>query len=262
MIKSIEPASCETGPKKTEQSESTVVFVGGAFSFSDLTIRIFKDAFPSIRALRVSTQADLHLLMQTRGDPAMVVFEQSFFREFIDGANNLGRICGKVRMVLAYSDPRIALRVLKARRAAPELKPVCFLPMERNLDTWLAISGLLLRGESYLPPEVFEAIDIPEEDVAPPEVPDQTCGLKSDVSEDRPSVLKPLTEREAQILSMVALGKQNKIIAGDLGLSVHTVKLHIHHVIRKLGVNNRTAASAWYHERFLSGSAGPQVLNG
>ena len=57
-----------------------------------------------------------------------------------------------------------------------------------------------------------------------------------------------LTTREAQVLSCVAEGKQNKLIANRLGLSEHTVKLHIHHVIAKLGVNNRTEAAVWFLE--------------
>ena len=51
-----------------------------------------------------------------------------------------------------------------------------------------------------------------------------------------------------QVLSCVAEGKQNKLIANRLGLSEHTVKLHIHHVIAKLGVNNRTEAAVWFLE--------------
>ena len=55
-----------------------------------------------------------------------------------------------------------------------------------------------------------------------------------------------LTEREVEILGMVAQGNQNKIIAFNLGLSEHTVKIHIHNVIQKLGVHNRTEAAAQY----------------
>lgn len=58
-----------------------------------------------------------------------------------------------------------------------------------------------------------------------------------------------LTVRELGILSRVARGQQNKIIAADLGLSEHTVKLHIHNIITKLGVHNRTEAAVLYLER-------------
>uniref|UniRef100_UPI000ADF3935 response regulator transcription factor n=1 Tax=Aestuariivita boseongensis TaxID=1470562 RepID=UPI000ADF3935 len=59
----------------------------------------------------------------------------------------------------------------------------------------------------------------------------------------KPTRIDDLTRREAQVLRLVAKGKQNKIIAEELNLSEHTVKLHIHHVIAKLGVHNRTEAA-------------------
>lgn len=57
-----------------------------------------------------------------------------------------------------------------------------------------------------------------------------------------------LTKRENEILARIALGNQNKIIAAALGLSEHTVKIHIHNIITKLGVHNRTEAVAFYFE--------------
>jgi hypothetical protein len=42
---------------------------------------------------------------------------------------------------------------------------------------------------------------------------------------------------------------QNKIIAAALGLSEHTVKIHIHNIITKLGMHNRTEVVALYFEQ-------------
>jgi DNA-binding NarL/FixJ family response regulator len=58
--------------------------------------------------------------------------------------------------------------------------------------------------------------------------------------------LARLTRREAEILDHIALGSQNKVIAAALGLSEHTVKIHIHNLITKLRVHNRTEAAALY----------------
>ncbi len=58
-----------------------------------------------------------------------------------------------------------------------------------------------------------------------------------------------LTPRELQILPLIAQGLQNKVIAGTLDLSEHTVKLHTHNIFAKLGVSNRTAAAKWYLSR-------------
>jgi DNA-binding NarL/FixJ family response regulator len=68
-------------------------------------------------------------------------------------------------------------------------------------------------------------------------------------SEQWSETMDELTGRELEVLGMVARGHQNKIIAADLGLSEHTVKIHIHNIIRKLGVHNRTEAAATYLQR-------------
>lgn len=49
-----------------------------------------------------------------------------------------------------------------------------------------------------------------------------------------------LTPREDRVLDLVAKGLPNKIIAYRLGMSVSTVKVHVHHLIQKLRAQNRT----------------------
>ena len=55
--------------------------------------------------------------------------------------------------------------------------------------------------------------------------------------------MKELTEREAEILSLMAMGKSNKLIALELGIKLQTVKNHITVIFLKLGVKNRTEAA-------------------
>jgi DNA-binding NarL/FixJ family response regulator len=54
---------------------------------------------------------------------------------------------------------------------------------------------------------------------------------------------KPLSPREAEVLTMIARGLTNPQIARRLGLTVHGVKFHLASVYRKLGVTNRTEAA-------------------
>ena len=51
-----------------------------------------------------------------------------------------------------------------------------------------------------------------------------------------------LTARERAVLELLKTGKPNKIIAQKLGISVSTTKIHMHNIIRKLKVKNRTEA--------------------
>lgn len=66
----------------------------------------------------------------------------------------------------------------------------------------------------------------------------------------RPAEPRPehtLTERELEILALVASGQSNAEVARLLWVSEATVKLHLSHVYGKLRVPNRTAAAAWAH---------------
>ena len=51
-----------------------------------------------------------------------------------------------------------------------------------------------------------------------------------------------LTPRQKTVLSHLRLGKQNKIIAYELGMTESTVKVHIRNIMRKMGATNRTQA--------------------
>lgn len=53
-----------------------------------------------------------------------------------------------------------------------------------------------------------------------------------------------ITRREAEILELLAQGARDREIAEQLGIAENTVKKHVHNILRKLHVNNRTAAAA------------------
>ncbi|MGB8346352.1 MAG: response regulator transcription factor [Ktedonobacteraceae bacterium] len=57
-----------------------------------------------------------------------------------------------------------------------------------------------------------------------------------------PELLEALTEREAEVLRLLAQGESNKEIAHHLQVVEDTVKTHIHHILAKLGVRSRTQA--------------------
>jgi DNA-binding NarL/FixJ family response regulator len=60
---------------------------------------------------------------------------------------------------------------------------------------------------------------------------------------------RALTFREQQILELIAAGLSNKQIAGQLCLSLNTVKNHIHHLLGKLAVDGRQAAANTAYQR-------------
>jgi DNA-binding CsgD family transcriptional regulator len=63
-----------------------------------------------------------------------------------------------------------------------------------------------------------------------------------------------LTEREAEVLGMLARGLQTKQVARGLGISVKTADSHIQHAYRKVGVSTRAAATLFAMEHGLIAS--------
>ena len=54
-----------------------------------------------------------------------------------------------------------------------------------------------------------------------------------------------LTQRESEVLRHMAYGLTNKQIAEALHISYETVKEHVQHILRKIGVTDRTQAAVW-----------------
>lgn len=57
-----------------------------------------------------------------------------------------------------------------------------------------------------------------------------------------------LSEREREVLDLVAVGLANKLIARRLGISERTVKAHLTRVFQQIGVTDRTQAALWARE--------------
>lgn len=114
------------------------------------------------------------------------------------------------------------------------------LSLDVKLDVFLASLNIVLNGGTYFSvPSHAPSRHYPNAEI-------DSGWARSQGSGSQTSPLSKLTSRERQILSHIARGKQNKIIAAVLGLSEHTVKIHIHNLIAKLRVHNRTEAAAIY----------------
>ena len=118
-------------------------------------------------------------------------------------------------------------------------------------ENWEIVVQYLLSGGRYLPPSA----EIVSSVVSNPTVPviegNSTLGGAIPSAENRPghSAARsiPLTRREIDVMVLAAEGMQNKIIAHTLGLSEHTVKVHMQHAFRKLGAKNRTQAAGAFN---------------
>jgi DNA-binding CsgD family transcriptional regulator len=71
----------------------------------------------------------------------------------------------------------------------------------------------------------------------------------------------PLTGREKEILRLVASGLQNKEIAREIGISVATVRNHVHNILQKLGVHSKLEAiSLAFRRNWVAARGEAEVL--
>lgn len=79
-----------------------------------------------------------------------------------------------------------------------------------------------------------------------PELVDAILGIRQAESNSHPSPLDqlpdPLSAQEIRVLGLIVAGKSNKEIADELVISMGTAKWHVHNILQKLGVGNRSQA--------------------
>ncbi len=96
----------------------------------------------------------------------------------------------------------------------------------------------ILAGGRYIPEDlpVESALDNGHSTGSSNGSADSDGGSDSDISH--------LTPRQRDVLQLLALGQSNQEIAGELGIALATVKLHVNAILRSLKVRNRTEAAA------------------
>jgi DNA-binding NarL/FixJ family response regulator len=116
----------------------------------------------------------------------------------------------RIIVLTTYEGDFLAKRALKAGAQAYVLKS---LVRKDLLDT----IRLVHRGARRVDPEIAEQI-------------------ANSVSDDA------LSEREIEVLSLIAAGESNKVVAANLRISEETVKTHVRSILAKLGASDRTHA--------------------
>ncbi|MDY8110798.1 response regulator transcription factor [Fulvimarina sp. 2208YS6-2-32] len=122
------------------------------------------------------------------------------------------------------------------------------LPMDVRLDLWLAAMRAIFEGLEYVPMRFLYSGRYNSKAERHPDAPPQR-EVRDGSHDDRifgAGALRHLTQRELEVLAILSEGRPNKIIAKKLGVSEHTVKLHIHKIMRKLKVSNRTEAASYF----------------
>jgi DNA-binding NarL/FixJ family response regulator len=231
--------------RKKDWLRRILLIVTPADSVSESLVWAIEREFPSIAVEQVPS---LEAACVDFEHPVSLVLIDAMFLADIDQYAPLLTTCHTTApMALLRCDERVPVPVREVI-AAGILSGV--LPMNLKLDVWLSVIRLMLRGGHYFPLPMLQAcIGHARSDTAGLSlpVPDDDDELQLDEPSNGVGGLESLTGRELQILEMVSRGMQNKNIAGMLDLSEYTVKIHLHHIIRKLGAHNRTEAAAIFH---------------
>ncbi len=150
-------------------------------------------------------------------------------------------------------EPINGLQLLEKIRKDGHQTPVVILTMsdtESDLASALraGVRGYLLKDMT--PDDVVDGIRrvAAGEMVVAPSMTVKMIGIlqKGGTKEDYQISLKQLTDREQEILELLADGSTNKAIARTLGISNDTVKQHVRHILNKLNLSSRVEAAVLY----------------
>jgi DNA-binding NarL/FixJ family response regulator len=221
----------------TDAAQTLVLFVGSRIKFPDCLCRLMASEIEGGNFVRLSSPSDLALAIEDEDlHPRLVILDDQLLDRIDETILNSLRLDLGAAVAIAFRDTARVTRLVASR--SDFAKGLSFLPMDLNVEAWLTIVRLLLTGYPFIPSELLlmtEASQRPE-----------PTGLPPDAIAKPAQTHDKLTRRESEVLALMAQGLQNKHIADRLELSEHTVKLHVHHVIAKLGARNRTDAALRY----------------
>jgi DNA-binding NarL/FixJ family response regulator len=180
-------------------------------------------------------------------DPALeVVGEASNGKEALDMARRLEPDVVLMDLLMPVMDGIEATREI--RRRLPEVEVVALTSVLEDAAVTGAIKagaiGYLLKTTDA--DELCEAIKA----AAAGQVrlaPEAAARLIREVRtpENPEALTEPLTERETEVLKLIARGMANKQIAREMFVAISTIKTHVNNLYRKLGVSSRTQAALY-----------------
>jgi DNA-binding NarL/FixJ family response regulator len=173
--------------------------------------------------------AAVALCADLRPDVALMDLEMPKL-DGIGATKRIAAVAPETRVVVltSFSDNERILSALDAGAAGYILK-------DATPDEVLGAVRAAARGESPLDPKAGSALL---------------------ASRRTPASGGPLSDREREVLAMVAEGMPNKLISRELAISEKTVKAHLTSAFRRIGVTDRTQAALWAKEHGVARGPG------
>lgn len=240
------------------EKRQAIIYVGPSRGLSDCLIRNLEYEFPEIVFVCLSDFDRMHAWCEdTDDDVRLVIVDDSLCPQLRQSMEGIRERFPTQVICISFNradPPNWCANELAAGGAVSS-----FLPMNLRLDIWLSAIRLMANGGNYCPPEMMK--DILSQHDARNEQKQRKKGRGRGKAAAESGGVLGLTARETQVLSLAAQGFQNKNIAEELKLSEHTVKLHMHHIISKLGASNRTEAAGIFLDSLVSDSFAEPKLN-
>lgn len=153
----------------------------------------------------------------------------------MDGVDGIKQICKQwpdVPVIIVSAKENI-----KAIRNALSAGAMGYIPKTSSPDVMMSAIRLVLSGGVYVPPHVLgESTLLKDQNYE-----QSFAGINNLNDENN---FEQLTQRQQEVLGLMAFGKSNKDIANELGLTTGTVKMHSSRIFKTLNVQNRTEAVA------------------
>lgn len=187
---------------------------------------LFLDLDPAAEVLTTRTAEGGMELLEKNPDLDLVVLDLGM--PGVSGTSLLESMVAhspemKILVLSGQQDPRNVMRVLQLGAAG-------FVPKSMASDTLLAAVKFVLSGGVYIPADLLEEVNRVAM-IGTPERPREASSTRVE-----------LTERQEQVLHLLARGAPIKIICRELGLSEGTVKTHVTAIYRAFNASNRTEA--------------------
>ena len=207
---------------------------------------------PDIEVVGAAADGEQALALVAEHHPDAILLD--LHMPVLDGIGATRRLAAEhpgvaVVVLTTYADDSTVLEALRAGARSYLTKDADRTDIARGLHA-------AARGLSVLGPQVQAAL-LAAATAPPATVPGTATAAQEPAAREpaAPAVPPPdgLTQREAEILALIADGLTNTEIAGRLFLSNHTVKTHISRIFAKTGSRDRAAAIGYAHRHNIGG---------
>ena len=201
-----------------------------------------------------------------------VVARISIYREGLAALFAPGRelfVCGSGTTLAAARGSKADIVALDCSESSPEILSICghapadmppivALGLPNNLNVALAYleaGAIAFVNEDATVEELYDTMlaAARRSPQLPPQMTDLILDrLRAQCASGVTPTFRGLTAREFEIAELMGAHKSNKEIASLLGISVHTVKIHVHHVIEKLALHRRSQTRDALHGTGIS----------